>query len=133
MLRCDWQVGYRATVDCTACLKEANLLSRNGGHINPPLFHDYEDLKRSLGKAAAQQIMRFRNAHLGVLLEVAKAEADNADCRPVDSVDVFFDETVFTEAKRKLSVFEAEMPEEANTFRIWEGEDARRVRELPNL
>lgn len=105
--------------------------SRNGGHINPPLFHDYEDLKQSLGKAAAQQIMRFRIAHLEVLIEVAEADASDSDCREVHSVDVFFDERVFAEAKRKLSIFEADMPEEASTFRIWEGEEARKVRESP--
>lgn len=74
--------------------------------------------------------MRFRLAHLEVLPEVAEAEADDADCREVHSVDVFFDDKVFAEAKRKLSVYKADMPQEASTFRIWEGEDARRVRGL---
>ncbi|KAG6369806.1 FAD dependent oxidoreductase-domain-containing protein [Boletus reticuloceps] len=106
---------------------------RNGGHINPPIYHDYEDLKRSLGKAAAQQIMRFRLAHLDVLLETAKTEADGADCREVESVDVFFDDTVFAEAKRKLSVFEEDMPEEASANRIWEGEDAQKRYNLSAL
>lgn len=87
-------------------------------------------MKRSLGKVAAQQVMRFRLAHLEVLPEVAEAEADDADCREVHSVDVFFDDKVFAEAKRKLSVYKADMPQEASTFRIWEGEDARRVRGL---
>lgn len=75
--------------------------------------------------------MRFRIAHLDVLPEVAEAEADNADCRKVHSVDVFFDETVFAEAKRKLSIYKADMPQEASTFHIWEGEEARKVRGLP--
>lgn len=79
----------------------------------------------------AQQVMRFRLAHLEVLPQVAEAEADNADCREVHSVDVFFDDAVFAGAKRKLSVYKADMPQEASTFRIWEGEDARRVRGLP--
>ncbi|KAH0838765.1 hypothetical protein J3R83DRAFT_7140 [Lanmaoa asiatica] len=106
---------------------------RNGGHINPPLYHDYENLKRSLGKAAAQQVMRFRLAHLEVLPEVAEAEADDADCREVHSVDVFFDTRVFAEAKRKLSVYKTDMPQEASTFHIWEGEDARRRYNLSSL
>lgn len=74
--------------------------------------------------------MRFRLAHLDVLPEVAEAEGDDADSREVHSVDVFFHDTVFAEAKRKLSVYKADMPQEASTFRIWEGEDARRVRGL---
>ncbi|KIK81486.1 hypothetical protein PAXRUDRAFT_754602 [Paxillus rubicundulus Ve08.2h10] len=98
---------------------------RNGGHINPPLYHDYEDLKQRLGSSSAQQIMRFRLAHLQVLPEVAEAEADNADCREVEAVDVYFDETVFAEAKRKLSIYKADMPQEAKTYHVWEGVEAR--------
>ncbi|KAF8555922.1 DAO-domain-containing protein [Imleria badia] len=106
---------------------------RNGGHINPPLYHDYEDLKRSLGKAAARQIIRFRLAHLDILLEIAEAEANDADCREVQSVDVYFDDTTFVEAKRKLGIFKTDMPEEASPFRIWEGQDARERYNLSDL
>lgn len=74
--------------------------------------------------------MRFRLAHLDVLFKVAEAEADNAECRKVHSVDVFFDETVFAEAKRKLGIFKADMPDESSPFRIWGGEEARKVRGL---
>ncbi|KIJ21260.1 hypothetical protein PAXINDRAFT_64511 [Paxillus involutus ATCC 200175] len=98
---------------------------RNGGHINPPLYHDYEDLKQRLGSSSAQQIMRFRLAHLQVLPEVAEAEADNADCREVEAVDVYFDETVFAEARRKLTIYKADMPQEAKTYHVWEGVEAR--------
>lgn len=63
-----------------------------------------------------------------MLLEVAETEADDADCRKVHSVEVFFDETLFVEAKRKLSIYKADMPQEASTYRIWEGESARKVR-----
>ena len=75
--------------------------------------------------------MHFRLAHLEVLPEVAEQEAKDADCREVHSVDVFFDEAVFAGAKRKLSVFEADMPEESSRYRIWEGDVARKVRGLP--
>ncbi|KAF9221301.1 DAO-domain-containing protein [Gyrodon lividus] len=98
---------------------------RNGGHINPPLYHDYDDLKRSLGAPTAQQIMHFRLAHLEVLPEVAQAEADGADCREVEAVDVYFDETVFAEARRKLNIYKADMTQEAKTYRVWEGAEAR--------
>ena len=88
-------------------------------------------MKQSLGKAAAQQIMHFRLAHLEVLPEVAEQEAKDADCREVHSVDVFFDEAVFAGAKQKLSIFEADMPEESSRYRIWEGDVGRKVRGLP--
>lgn len=51
--------GFRAPDHATALNEQVVTLTRNGGHINPPLYHDYEDLKRDLGKAAAQQIIRF--------------------------------------------------------------------------
>lgn len=73
--------------------------------------------------------MRFRLAHLQVLPEVAEAEADNADCREVEAVDVYFDETVFAEARRKLSIYKADMPQEAKAHYVWEGVEARNVSE----
>ncbi|KIJ60575.1 hypothetical protein HYDPIDRAFT_46094, partial [Hydnomerulius pinastri MD-312] len=106
---------------------------RNGGHINPPLYHDYEDLKQSIGTRAAQQIMRFRLAHLEVLAKVADAEADSADCREVQAVDVFFDGVVFAEAKRKLSVYKADLPQEAKAYEVWEGANAQKTFNLSPL
>ncbi|KAG9310367.1 hypothetical protein JVU11DRAFT_9500 [Chiua virens] len=103
---------------------------RNGGHINPALYHDYELLKREFGKTTAQQIIRFRLAHFDVLSEVAAEEAKDADCREVQTVDVFFDELVFAEAKRKLAVYKADMPQEATPYCVWEGDEARVVRGL---
>ena len=76
--------------------------------------------------------MCFRRAHLDLLLGIAEAESDDANCREVQSVDVFFDESVFAEAKRKLSVYEADMLDEAGTFHVWEGERARKVCEYLN-
>lgn len=46
----------------------------------------------------------------------------------MQTVDVFFDEAVFAEAKRKLNIYKADMPQEAAPYHVWEGEDARRVR-----
>ena len=43
--------------------------------------------------------MCFQRAHLDLLLGIAEAESDGANCREVQFVDVFFDESVFAEAK----------------------------------
>ncbi|KAH7884108.1 FAD dependent oxidoreductase-domain-containing protein [Phlebopus sp. FC_14] len=106
---------------------------RNGGHINPPLYHDYEDLKQTLGTYAAQQIMRFRRAHVDILHSVAKAEADDADCRDVTAVDVFFEDTVYREAKRLVEVFKADMPQEGADFECLDGDHARQKYNLSPL
>ncbi|KAI6043780.1 hypothetical protein EDC04DRAFT_2646948 [Pisolithus marmoratus] len=75
---------------------------RNGGHINPPLYHDYEKLKNTLGLRSAQHIIRFRLAHLEIQQHVGQTDAPDADCREVEAVDVYYDEETFEEAKRLL-------------------------------
>ncbi|KAG6333659.1 hypothetical protein ID866_5429 [Astraeus odoratus] len=106
---------------------------RNGGHINPALYHDYEDLKIKLGKSAAQQIIRFRLAHLPILRSVGEDESPNADCRAVEAVDVYYDKETFDEAKRMLEVYKADMPEEAGPYTCVEGEAAIKEYELSEL
>jgi len=41
-----------------------DIFRRNGGHISPPLYHDYLSLKRDHGQAVAQKMIKFRLAHL---------------------------------------------------------------------
>ncbi|PBK89194.1 hypothetical protein ARMGADRAFT_1083740 [Armillaria gallica] len=41
--------------------------ARNGGHITPPLYHDYLDLKKKHGAEAAKQIIHLRLSHLDEL------------------------------------------------------------------
>ncbi|KAK0189235.1 FAD dependent oxidoreductase [Armillaria mellea] len=48
--------------------------ARNGGHITPPLYHDYLDLKKKHGAEAAKQIIQFRLSHLDELIGVAEEE-----------------------------------------------------------
>ncbi|KAG6333660.1 hypothetical protein ID866_5430 [Astraeus odoratus] len=105
----------------------------NGGHINPPLYHDYEDLKDYLGACAAQHIIRFRLAHLPILRSVGEAESPTADCREVEAVDVYYDEETFNEAKRLLKVYKSEMPREAEPYTCIEGEVARKRYNLSEL
>ncbi|KAI0042203.1 hypothetical protein FA95DRAFT_1638074 [Auriscalpium vulgare] len=66
---------------------------RNGGHVNPPLFHDYAELKEEHGIDAARMILRFRLAHLGELQRVAEEEGATAfsQTRAVESFDVHFE------------------------------------------
>ncbi|KAL4071211.1 FAD dependent oxidoreductase-domain-containing protein [Scleroderma yunnanense] len=98
---------------------------RNGGHINPGLYDDYEDLRNRFGVRAARNMIHFRLAHLEILRSVGELEAPDADCREVEAVDVYYDEETFSEAKRLLKVYKAEMPEEAEPYECTEGEEAR--------
>ncbi|KAK0245304.1 FAD dependent oxidoreductase-domain-containing protein [Armillaria nabsnona] len=89
--------------------------ARNGGHITPPLYHDYLDLKKKHGAEAAKQIIQFRLSHLDELISVAEEEGltEESQCRKVDTYDVYFDKAVFEGAKEKLGRYLEELPSEA--------------------
>ncbi|KAH7910011.1 FAD dependent oxidoreductase-domain-containing protein [Hygrophoropsis aurantiaca] len=100
---------------------------RNGGHINPPLYHDYTALKRQFGAETAKAIMRFRLSHLGEMRRVAAEEqlVEASQCREVESVDVYYDQGVFDKAKRKLEAYRRDMPVESAPYRVYEAAEAR--------
>lgn len=108
---------------------DLNAPCRNGGHIKPPLHHDYTVLKRKHGMQQAKAIIKFRLAHVGELLRVA-AEEDilkESQCREVDSIDVYFDPVQFEEAKQQVQEWKADMPHEARDTITVEGIEARDV------
>ena len=102
---------------------------RNGGHLNPPLFHDYVQLKSEFGIESAKRIIRFRRAHLSVLREaVEEIDAlDYSQIRDVEKLDVYFDHDTFNEEVKALEVWRKDMPEEAADSRVVEGGEASKV------
>ncbi|KAJ8501749.1 hypothetical protein ONZ45_g12023 [Pleurotus djamor] len=99
--------------------------ARNGGHITPPLYHDYSSLKKELGAPTAQRIIRFRLAHLAEFLKVAEEEGLLVDSqgRKVQTFDVFFDKKVFEEAKGKLEEYKKDMPVEGADYCVLDADD----------
>ncbi|KAG5634488.1 hypothetical protein H0H81_001775 [Sphagnurus paluster] len=97
---------------------------RNGGHITPPTYPIYGELKAKYGQTVAQQIMRFRLAHVAQLREAAAAEGLLADsqCREVETFDVFHDARLYAESKARLAVYHADLPVEVARYKIHEGE-----------
>lgn len=100
---------------------------RNGGHIFPATYHDYEDLKKRVGEDMAKKMMRFRKAHLDEILAIAAEEGITkyTQCRAVEGVDVYFDKPTFKEAQRKLRVYQRDMGEHADSYACYEGLDAQ--------
>ncbi|KAJ7247630.1 FAD dependent oxidoreductase [Mycena haematopus] len=98
---------------------------RNGGHITPPLFHDYFALKKDLGAEMAKSIIQFRLAHLAELLRVAEEDGILADsqCREVETFDVFFEQETFDSAVQSLNMYLDEMPEQRRMWRIVDAEE----------
>ena len=90
-------------------------MSRNGGHVNPPLYHDYKELKDEFGADVAKKNIHFRLAHLQEFLAIAEAEGieKQSQCRRSEHFDVYFDKEEYEEVKASLHVWKAEMPEES--------------------
>lgn len=99
---------------------------RNGGHISPPLYHDWAALQKQYGDVSAQKLIKFRLAHLQELQRVAEEEGilDKSQWRAVDLVDVYYDERSFDKAKEKLSKYQRDLPFEASHHRVYEAAEA---------
>ena len=104
-------------------------LRRNGGHLNPPLYHDYVQLKSDFGIESAKRIIRFRRAHLSALRESVEeiGALDHSQIRDVEKLDVYFDHDTFKEGLQALEVWRKDMPEEAADSRVIEGSEAAKV------
>lgn len=104
-------------------------LRRNGGHIFPATYHDYETLKKRVGKDMAKKMVRFRRTHLNEILAVAAEEGitEYAQCRAVEGVDVYFDKLTFREAQRKLKVYQNDLGKHAGPYACFEGLEAQQV------
>jgi hypothetical protein len=102
---------------------------RNGGHINPPLFDDYVQLKSEFGIESAKRIIRFRCAHLSALREAVEdiGALDHSQIRDVEKLDVFFDHDTFEGEIKALEAWRKDMPKEAAETRVVEGSEAAKV------
>ncbi|EJD04507.1 FAD dependent oxidoreductase [Fomitiporia mediterranea MF3/22] len=102
---------------------------RNGGHIKPPLHHDYLMLKKKFGAQQAAKLVRLRLMHVREILAVADEDdvLDDCNCREVDSLDVYFTRETFDEAKESLQAWREDMPEESTDYAWVEGKEAIEV------
>ncbi|KAG1857114.1 FAD dependent oxidoreductase-domain-containing protein [Suillus subluteus] len=107
----------RTLLECGDCLHVVMLeaqdvcsgaTGRNGGHIFPATYHDYEDLKKRVGEDMAKKMIRFRKAHLDEILAIAVEEGitEYTQCRAVEGVD-------------------RDMGEHAGSYACYEGLDAQ--------
>ncbi|KAF9814801.1 hypothetical protein IEO21_04909 [Rhodonia placenta] len=100
--------------------------ARNGGHANPPLYHDYSELKEKYGESTAKMMVKFRLSHLQEMKHIAESEdlLKESQVRDTVHVDVFTCPKTFAEAKETLMKWKADMPDESSTFGYCEREDA---------
>lgn len=102
---------------------------RHAPACRPNLYEDYGHLKRKVGAAAAQKVIRFRQAHLSETIKLAEDEdvLESSGARQVQSLDVYYDATVFEDYRQRFMEWRNYMPEESVGFEVYEGEQARSV------
>ncbi|KAF8901023.1 FAD dependent oxidoreductase [Gymnopilus junonius] len=91
---------------------------RNGGHASPIIYNEYEDLKKDYGVTVAQQILRFRIAHINGLIEVARQEnlLSESQARLVEDYDAFLHPELFEKAKSQLDGYLKEVPDDMKEY-----------------
>jgi hypothetical protein len=103
---------------------------RNGGHIGPLVYNEYGELKSAHGPSTAEEILRFRLAHISSLISTAQAEGllSASQAREVESFDVYGHPEKFAQAKKELHEFLEEAPADlTNGFGVVEGQQAMEV------
>ncbi|KIY63084.1 FAD dependent oxidoreductase [Cylindrobasidium torrendii FP15055 ss-10] len=100
--------------------------ARNGGHISPLLYHEFDDLEKTFGIDMAKNIIHFRRAHLSSLLEAANEEGllESSQARKVDTYDVFFEETLYKDMHSKLERYLDVFPGERGAWSTDGGPDS---------
>ena len=104
-------------------------MRRNGGHINPPLYDDWESNKKLFGEAESKKLVQFRLAHVHEMQKVAEEEniAEASQVRVTEHLEVYFDRTDYEKAHEMLAAWKDDMPEEAATFVAYDGADSTTV------
>jgi FAD dependent oxidoreductase len=105
---------------------------RNGGHIKACPYTDFQQMKRRFGLERARAIINFWVKHLEVLTNLAMTEGVNAECREVETVDLFFHHDVFDEAREAVQSLANDMPDLAAKVHSWGATEARKVSRLRN-
>lgn len=122
MFRWDRKVNISVSLWYSPALRS----SRNGGHINPPLYHDYAELEKTYGEETAKRMIKFRLAHRQEMQRVVEKEeiVKESQIRETEHVDVFRCPKKYAEAKENLRTWKAAMPEESSPFGFADAEDA---------
>ncbi|KAI8983275.1 nucleotide-binding domain-containing protein [Trametes punicea] len=105
---------------------------RNGGHINPSLYEDYNELKNAHGEHVAKLMLAFRLAHFSELWRIAVEEDifKESQIRETEHLETYTCRKSFEEAKVKLADWRTDMPAESRTFVVHEGEEAIKIYHL---
>lgn len=107
----------------------AQMKFRNGGHINPPLWQDWVDMKERHGEKDAEMLINFRLAHVKEMHAVASKEdiLKESQVRETEHLEVHMSQETFNEACEGLKAWTVDMPGVANDYSTCAGADAQVV------
>ena len=94
---------------------------RNGGHVKVAPYEAFEALERKFGGERAVALTRFQLRHLECLSE----GVERAECRGVETVDLFLDDKVFEGACRVVERMKGLLPE--CEVKVFQAAEAREV------
>ena len=102
---------------------------RNGGHCKVVPHEELDKLTPRFGVKRAVELVRFQMRHLEYLREVCElvdaTSGKKTEFREVETVDLYVDEGVFYEARRKVERMRAVMPDVK--VKVWTAEEAKQV------
>lgn len=99
---------------------------RNGGHIKASPHEAFGRLEAKFGLERAVALTRFQLNHLGCLTDLCQSEDfAQAECRMVETVDIFFDQKTFDDVCQTASKLKALLPEHQG--RIYQAAEAQEV------
>ncbi|KAI5813513.1 FAD dependent oxidoreductase [Pyronema omphalodes] len=98
---------------------------RNGGHVKESAYNEWARLVERFGRIEADEVVRFRMAHLKNLLELAEKEGltELAEARELETVDVYCEPEEWVKAQQRLREWLDAFPDEKGRWRTWEGAD----------
>ena len=107
---------------------------RNGGHCKVVPHEELAKLTPRFGAKRAAELVRFQMRHLESLREICELVdrengKDKTEFREVETVDLYIDKGLFSEAKGKVEVMKKVMPDAV--VKVWEADSAKKVRSCP--
>lgn len=99
---------------------------RNGGHIKASPHETFAKLEAKYGVKRAVALTRFQLNHLDCLTDLCQSEEfTQAECRKVETVDLFFDQKTFDDVCHTASKLKTLLPEHQG--RVYQAVEAQKV------
>ncbi|KAK3939247.1 FAD dependent oxidoreductase-domain-containing protein [Diplogelasinospora grovesii] len=115
----------RRVVVCEARTLCSGATGRNGGHIKASPHEVFGRLRKRMEPERAAALVRFQLRHLEALLGLCKDEGiDIAECREVETVDLFVDQKHYEQAIKEVEDLRKWVPE--FDMSVWSGTEAQK-------